>query len=112
MAGRVTELKGEKLEDFKNRIKEGKIVVDFSAEWCLPCQGIKPKFEKMAEEFSGITFLSVDVDDAAEIAEACREAYNLTALPTFLFFINGELQTEWTVTGDSEEKIRETLEKL
>ncbi|KAJ3584914.1 hypothetical protein NHX12_013637 [Muraenolepis orangiensis] len=64
------------------------VVVDFTATWCGPCKLIGPKFVAMAAkaENSQVVFLKVDVDDAGDIAEF----YEVTCMPSFLFFRNGE----------------------
>jgi thioredoxin 1 len=73
-------------DEFKNLIKEGKVLVDFYAVWCGPCQMMKPVVEKYAEEKSDIKVVAVDVDKFAEIASN----YNVMSIPTFVVFKDGE----------------------
>merc|ERR1712070_247207 len=61
------------------------VVVDFHATWCPPCQRIKPIFHEFASQYSEVTFLTVDVDDNSETAQAC----NVSCMPTFQFYKNG-----------------------
>ncbi|GAA5996158.1 thioredoxin family protein [Rhodotorula paludigena] len=65
--------------------KDRLTVVDFHATWCGPCHAIAPVFEKLANQYRGVTFCKVDVDKAQEIARA----YRISAMPTFVF-IKGE----------------------
>ncbi|KAI8577528.1 hypothetical protein K450DRAFT_251294 [Umbelopsis ramanniana AG] len=85
----VQEIKN--LEEFKQLINGGKpVAVDFHAQWCGPCKVIGPKFIKLAEKFPDIVFAKVDVDEAADVAEE----YSIRAMPTFMFFANGEKKDE------------------
>ncbi|MBR6914651.1 MAG: hypothetical protein IKN34_12770 [Treponema sp.] len=34
--------------EFKDAVKEGVSVVDFSATWCGPCQMLKPVFQEVS----------------------------------------------------------------
>ncbi|KOS20679.1 Thioredoxin-like protein [Escovopsis weberi] len=65
------------------------LMVDFTATWCPPCRMIGPVFEKLAEQYSipgHLAFAKVDVDEAREVAER----YGITAMPTFMFFKEGQ----------------------
>jgi len=67
---------------------EGKlVVVDFSAEWCGPCKRIAPFYDEMSTKYPRAVFLRVDVDQCSSAAST----YNVTAMPTFIFFKNNAL---------------------
>ncbi|PJA40460.1 thioredoxin [candidate division WWE3 bacterium CG_4_9_14_3_um_filter_34_6] len=45
-------------------------LIDFYADWCGPCQAMKPVFEKVMPEFSGkIELEKIDVDKNPEKAQ-------------------------------------------
>ena len=86
--------------------KVGKVVLDFHAKWCGPCKTIAPKFEALAQLNPSWTFLKVDVDLAAELGEE----YNVEALPTFVFLVDGVERMR--IAGASLERIEEALDSL
>jgi thioredoxin 1 len=64
------------------------IVVDFYAEWCMPCKQIAPLILKWAKEtHTGVVFIKVDVDELPFL----METYNINMMPTFLFFKNHKI---------------------
>jgi len=67
-----------------------KVVVQFSASWCGNCRIMKPKFKKLATENEAITFVVVDAENAPE----SRKLANVSNLPTFATFVNGNLVNE------------------
>ncbi|EFY96370.1 thioredoxin family protein [Metarhizium robertsii] len=65
------------------------VVVDFYADWCPPCRAIAPQFSKLADEYSSkgqLAFAKVNVDHC----KGAAKHHNVTAMPTFLFFKNGQ----------------------
>lgn len=66
------------------------LVVDFWATWCPPCRAMAPMFDKLGAKHTDFLFAKVDVDAQPEIAEK----YQVSSIPTFLFFKNGELVTQ------------------
>jgi len=76
------------LTEFKNIINSGKyVVIDFWAVWCGPCRTISPIFENLSkeEQYQGIEFYKVDVDEQAEISQEV----GIRAMPTFLLYKDG-----------------------
>ncbi len=67
-------------DEFKEAIKEGKVVVDLFATWCGPCKMLSPILDEISEEITTTKFYKVDVDDNEDIA---RE-YNVMSIPTVL----------------------------
>ncbi|MDK2876542.1 MAG: thioredoxin 1 [Archaeoglobaceae archaeon] len=75
-------------KNFDEFIKENEYaVVDFWAEWCMPCRYIAPVFEELAKEYSGkVAFGKVNVDENQKIAVR----FGISAIPTLIFFKNGK----------------------
>ena len=73
----------------ENVIKKGQpIIVDFWAEWCVPCKQIGPILEEISEEYSEkITIGKLDVDENPETPGK----FQIRGIPTMLLFNNGEL---------------------
>lgn len=86
--------------------KEDKVIVQYGAGWCGNCRVIKPKFKKLSTQNEDVVFLYVD----AEKMPHSREFANVSNLPTFAGFVNGNLvhQTQ----GNKIEVIEEVLEKI
>lgn len=61
-------------------------VVQYSAGWCGNCRLIKPTFKRLGEEQEDAAFVMVD----AEKLPKSRQLANVTNLPTFAAFKNGE----------------------
>lgn len=80
-------------EDFQKIINGDKVAaIDFWATWCGPCKMISPLFEKFASEAPSdqIAFYKVDVDEQEQISQEV----GITAMPTFVFFKNGQKITQ------------------
>lgn len=74
--------------NFKTEVLDSPIpvVVDFWAEWCMPCRMIGPILEKIADEYQGrLKVAKVNADDLGDIAAQ----YNVQSLPTLLLFKAG-----------------------
>ena len=56
-------------KQFQEKINGSLIVVDFFADWCMPCLMMAPVFEEMQDKFRGkIKFAKVNIDDNPSIA--------------------------------------------
>ena len=64
------------------------VIVDVYADWCGPCRALAPLLEKLAERYAGaVRFVKANLDEEPEVAEV----YRVEAVPTLLFFQNGQL---------------------
>ena len=64
------------------------VLVDFWADWCMPCRIMAPVMEELAEEFAGkALFGKVNVDENPDVASR----YGIMSIPHFLIFKNGTL---------------------
>ncbi|HEY3601829.1 MAG TPA: thioredoxin [Chthoniobacterales bacterium] len=84
------------------------VVVDFWAEWCGPCKMIAPILEEIAKEKAGsVVVAKVNVDNNQSLSAR----YNIRAIPTLLFFKDGQLRDQ--VTGMTSKKdLLQRLESL
>lgn len=63
-------------------------IIDFWAEWCMPCKRIAPILEELAVEYAEkIKVTKLDVDSNPLTADK----YGITGIPTLLVFKNGQL---------------------
>ncbi len=65
----------------------GVAVLDFYADWCMPCRMMGPVFESLSSELDGSVVMGrVNVDKAPQTASR----FSVAGVPTFLFFKDGQ----------------------
>jgi thioredoxin len=68
------------------RTAEKPVLVDFWAEWCMPCRTVSPVVERIAKEYSGrIMTVKVNVDKSPAVAGH----YDVSSIPTIMLFSKG-----------------------
>jgi len=76
-------------ENFETEVKNADIPVllDFWAEWCMPCKMLTPVIEEIAQEYAGrIKVGKLDTDSAREAALE----FGISAIPTVIIFNQGQ----------------------
>jgi thioredoxin 1 len=84
----------------------GKHILDFSAQWCPPCNRIAPYFKILGDENMNIKFIKFDVEIDREIALE----FNIQAMPTFISMHDGNIIERFE--GASKDRLREMVDKL
>lgn len=89
--------------------KDKPVIVDFWADWCMPCKMLAPALESVAgsEDYKDkVELAKVNVDSAAESAEK----YSVMSIPAVKLIKNGEIVDEFT-GAMPESSIKEWLDK-
>ncbi|MFW5653643.1 MAG: thioredoxin [Planctomycetota bacterium] len=100
-AGDITTSKGEGepkmskviragADDFEAQVLKSDlpVMVDFYADWCMPCRMLAPSLDDLSVKFDGrARVVKVNVDDAQDIAGR----YGVSSIPALYVFVNGEV---------------------
>ncbi len=58
------------------------VILDFWAEWCMPCRNFAPVFEQVSDKHPEITFGKINTEKEQELAGAA----GITSIPTVMIF--------------------------
>lgn len=75
-------------ENFEQEIEKSEkaVLLDFWANWCVPCRMAAPIIEQIAEENPQILVGKVNVDEEPELAFA----FHVASIPMFVAMKNGQ----------------------
>ena len=66
---------------------DGKVIVDFWAEWCGPCHAVSPVLDRIADEHQ-LKIVKVNIDEQQDLAMR----YGVQSIPLMVLFEDGEPQ--------------------
>lgn len=76
--------------NFEDEVIKSKlpVLVDFWAEWCMPCRMLAPTIEDLANQYTGkIKVGKVDTDANRDTAMK----FSISAIPTVILFQDGQV---------------------
>ena len=85
------------------------VVVDFFADWSMPCLMLAPVIEELANQMKEVKFAKINVDDNQELSAK----YEVRSIPCLIIFKDGKEigRIIGNRTGEEiEEKIKEFLD--
>jgi thioredoxin 1 len=77
-------------QNFDNEVLQSDqpVLVDFWAEWCMPCRMLTPTIEKLAKDYNGkVKVGKLDTDANRDVAMK----YSISAIPTVILFHKGQV---------------------
>ena len=75
------------------------VLVDFWAEWCMPCKMIAPVLEELEVDYGQkLKIAKLNVDENNELASQ----YNIVSIPCLLVFKGGEVVNQHVGAGPKE----------
>ena len=99
------EITNDEFEDIINSNGKYKlVVVDFYAEWCMPCLMLSPVVEELAGQMEEVKFVKINVDDNQELASR----YGVSSIPCLVIFKEGK-EVGRMVGNKTGEEIEETV---
>ena len=93
--------------------KDGRVtMLDFNADWCVPCKKFRPVFDAAAEKYhDAIDFVSVNMDLHGDLVEQ----YGVEKFPTIVFVMpDGSFDKHEGLVEEAEffDKVEEHLSRL
>jgi len=76
-------------QDFEDRVlkSEEPVLVDFWAEWCVPCHMVSPVVEEIGQEKGeSLRVAKLNIDENPEVTRR----YGVMSIPTLMLFKDGE----------------------
>jgi len=96
-------------KEFENFISKGNALIDFYADWCMPCLMMAPIIEDLNEKFSRkVKFGKVNIDENKELARK----FGVSSIPNLIMFKEGKQVNQFigmTSLEDIEEKLKKSL---
>lgn len=81
-------------------------LIDFFAEWCMPCVMMSPVIEELAERMKNVKFAKINVDENSELAGK----FKVMSIPCLIIFKDGK-EVERIIGSQSPDLIEEKLKK-
>lgn len=75
------------VQNFAHKTSKGVVLVDFWADWCMPCKMMAPILNEVAEATEGTaTVYKLNVDEQQQVAAQ----YGIRSIPTMILFRDGK----------------------
>lgn len=82
-------IKNLSVDNFETEVIDSSIpiIIDFYADWCGPCQLMKPIFEKVSKSFEGkLKFMKLDTQSESGLSMK----FGVQGIPTFVIINEGK----------------------
>lgn len=68
------------------------VLVDFWAEWCMPCKALGPTIDELATDYAGrVKVGKVNTD----VHQSLSAQFGISAIPTVILFTGGEVKEKF-----------------
>lgn len=85
------------------------VLVDFWAEWCMPCHAIAPIIEELADEYVGrLKVVKLNTDYGRDSAVKM----GISAIPTVMLFKDGQVAMKIVGANKSKRDFKAEIDKV
>ena len=86
--------------NFDTETSTGTTLVDFYADWCMPCKRLSPILDSVAETLTGkVTVAKVNVDESPNVAKK----FGVRSIPTLVVIRDGQVVNRKTGGGTTQQ---------
>lgn len=103
---KALEISEREFEETINDSKHKIAVVDFFAEWCMPCLMMAPVIEELASKMPKVRFAKINVDENQNLSQK----FKISSIPCLIVFKEGK-EIERIVGSLPEEALEERIKK-
>jgi thioredoxin 1 len=90
MSDKITEITKDNFEQTVTKSPQP-VLVDFWADWCMPCRMLSPAVDEVARSYDGkIVVGKVNIDDQPELAQK----FGVMSIPTLILFKGGNVSNK------------------
>ena len=97
------------VQNFEKEVEQSQIpvLVDFYADWCMPCKMLSPVIDQLAAESTDVKVCKINIDQQPELAQK----FQVMSIPTLMLMKDGA-PLETRVGVQPKQKILEMLNQL
>ncbi|MEG2080274.1 MAG: thioredoxin [Oscillospiraceae bacterium] len=76
------------LDNFASEISQSEkpVLIDFYADWCMPCKMLSPEVEAFSRETTAVNVCRINVDVSSDLAAM----YGIMSIPTLVITVSGK----------------------
>lgn len=97
-------------EKFEEEVLQSElpVLVDFFADWCMPCKMFAPVLDEVADKYAKkLKIVKVNIDESIQLAQK----YRVMSIPTIKLFAGEEEPRATFVGAMSQEELMDWLEE-
>jgi thioredoxin 1 len=97
--------------NYTESIKDGVTLVDFYANWCMPCLRMQSEVETFQEANPNVNVFKYDVDKGVNIWSNVKEQFKVRSIPFVVIYKDGEVATS-AIGYKTADQLQEILDNI
>ena len=97
--------------NFTESIKEGITLVDFYANWCMPCLRMQSQIETFQQANPNVNVFKYDVDKGVNIWSDIQKQFQIRSIPFVVIYKNGKVATS-AIGYKTADQLQEILDNI